>query len=170
MNDEMIKKLEDLMKDFQANVEVHFEHKMVAFYDIIKSRQGPLNLDNKRIVGQHGSKQARRIANQRILEQYLSETGMTGWELVTAFDYDGLPHHGCLVFKKRYYVEKETPEESTVTADFKENLSAGNMYQEFENETGKHAVWQRKETKAFVNWKRSKKNEVLKKTEEEATE
>ena len=89
---------------------------------------------------------------------------MSGWELVTAFEYDGLPHAGALVFKKKYYIDEEkTPEESTVKADFIKNLDEGNLYQEFETKTGKHAVWQGKETKLFISWKKENSNEVPKK-------
>lgn len=129
-----------------------FEYKVVAFVNVIRAHQGPLNLGMKKIVGERQSKIARKVGNQRVIEEYLSKVGMDGWELVTAFDYEGLPYSGSMVFKKKYYVEDDTAEESTVNADYETNLNKGNLYQEFEQETKKKAVWQKKETKAYRDW------------------
>lgn len=150
-------------EDKLGNIEIEmkfkkerFEYKMVALVNIIRAHQGPLNLETKAIIGVRQSQIARKIANQRIVEEYLTGVGMDGWELVTTCDYEGLPYNGSLVFKKKYYVEEEKSEESTVIANFKENLDKGNLYQKFEQETGKNAVWNKKETKAYRNWLEAK--------------
>lgn len=136
----------------QINVKVKFEYKMVALVNIIRAHQGPLNLETKAIIGARQSAIARKVANQRIVEEYLTNVGIDGWELVTTCNYEGLPYNGSLVFKKKYYVEEKKSEESTVVANFKENLDKGNLYQKFEQETGKNAVWNKKETKAYRDW------------------
>jgi len=134
-----------------------YQYRLVSPVTIIRAHQGPLNLEGKTVVGERQSRAARKIANQRILEEYLSKVGMDGWELITDLAYEGIPYNGALVFKKKYFIEDDNPEETTVTPDYSENLGQGNLYQEFEKETGKHAVWQNKETKAYRDWLVEKK-------------
>ena len=156
MAENKIADLEILLKDLRVGVKVKFEYKMVSPVNIIKAKQGPLNLEAKLPVGMRTSRLARKLQNQRTMEEYLTEVGIDGWELVTDLVYEGLPYNGALVFKKRYYVDEEKAEESTVIANFKENLNKGNLYQEFEQDTGKNAVWNKRETKAYRDWLEAK--------------
>lgn len=158
--------IEILLKDLRIGVKEKFEYRMVSPVTIIRNHSGPLNLGDKPIVGERQSRAARRIANQRIIEEYLSKAGMDGWELVTDLSYEGLPYNGALVFKKKYYIEDEKPEETSANADYRENLNKGNNYQRFEQETGKHAVWQGKETKAYREWLENKNTAKTKSKEE----
>ena len=63
-----------------------FEYKIVAFVNVINSNRGPVNLGAKNIIGARQSQIARKVGNQRVIEEYLVRVGMDGWELVTAFD------------------------------------------------------------------------------------
>ena len=166
---DLIKMVDDLEIPIVIQMEKRkeqFEYRMVSFVNIIKAHQGPLNLIDKPRVGARQSRIARKIGNQRAIEEYLTKVGIDGWELVTAFDYEGLPYSGTLVFKKKYYTVDDSPEESTVLADFKANLNKGNFYQKFEQETGKKAIWHGKETKGYRDWLEAKNSEKTEAVEE----
>ena len=147
-----IKELEKILGSLKIGVTEHYQYKLVSPVDIIRSRRGPLNLGSTSPIGMQQTRINKRLGNQRLIEQYLTEMGMVGWKLCTKLDYEGLPNNGSMIFKKKYFVEDENPEETTKIADFKENLDKGNLYQEFEQETGKHAVFNNKVTKNYLNW------------------
>lgn len=135
-----------------------YYYRIISPPQIIQHSKGPLNLSNLEPIANR-SPLDRRIANQRILENYMTEQGLNGWELVTQILYEGLPYGGGLIFRKKIKVEKKDVEVSNEDVNFEEKENV-NLYTLFEEETGKNAIWKGKETKAFIEWKEKKvKNE-----------
>ena len=135
----------------------HWDYRLVAIASIIRSRRGVLNLGSGQVVGLDQSKMAKRLANQRIIEEYFVQVGLEGWEIVGQISTESLPYNGMLLIKKRIPItEDKEPEISTAIPDFKEELKTG-KYRKFEAETGKNAVWNGKETKAYKDWVEEKK-------------
>ena len=135
----------------------HYHYRMISPPQIIKASRGPLNLDD-RFPADSRSPLDRRIANQRILEAYLTEQGLKGWELVTQLLYEGLPYGGGLIFKKKIKIAEKDTEVSEEEVDFEKNTEA-NLYAIYEDQTSKNAVWRGKETKAFQEWKKNYESE-----------
>lgn len=131
-----------------------YQYKIVAPFDIIQEKKGAVNLGNTQAVGLTQWRINQKLANKRIMEEYFAEVGMQGWEIVTDLEYVGLPRNLGLIFRKEYEVEDENPETTEATPDFTENRQKGNLYQIYERETGKHAIWHDKVTKGYSDWEK----------------
>lgn len=133
-----------------------FIYKMISPYEIMKADMHLLgSIFDSTMIGNRNDPLAMKIRNQRILEAYFTKMGIEGWELVCSVDYEGLPHNGTLVFKKKIEVEIEK-EVSNVTADFSKDAKQGHLYDQFKDETGKNAIWHDKETQNYKRWEKKK--------------
>lgn len=133
-------------------VDEHWDYRLVAIASIIRSKRGVLNLGSGQAVGLQQSRIAKRLANQRIIEEYFVQIGIDGWEVVGQISTESLPYSGMILIKKRIpIVDEQEPEITTAVPDYKEELKKG-TYRKFENDTHKNAVWKGKETQAYKDW------------------
>ena len=144
----MVENIEDLVMKIKF-VQEHWDYRLISVADIIRNKRGILNLSGGAVVGLEQSRRAKRLANQRIIEEYFVKIGLEGWEVVGQLDSESLPYNGMILVKKRVpIVEDKEPEVTVTDPDYSEEVKNG-LYRQFERETQKNAVWNGKETKVL---------------------
>lgn len=95
-----------------------------------------------------------RIRNKRLFEEYMSEQGKNGWELVTAFTYGRLPYDGVLVFRK-LVIDLEDVKEIEFPMMSGDTIES--LIDEYEEKfPEKNAIYRNELTKQFLEWTRER--------------
>lgn len=136
--------------------DLHYEYRMISAQEILENKTDLLEqVPQVSQVGNRKVQIQRAYRNRNIIGQYLNEVGEKGWELVTTFEFSGrsgyeIPFGGALIFR-RLAIPKEFEDIENIYNMFFEPVgkSIDELIQEFEETTGKEAIWKNQITNSF---------------------
>lgn len=100
--DKILKLLTGVVKHLYNNDKLQYEYRLISATEIIEGKTDLLDrqVNPRAVVGDRRVEIRRVYQNRNIIGEYLTEVSRKGWELVSTFEYSGVPYGGALVFRK----------------------------------------------------------------------
>lgn len=153
--DKLVKLLSSVVKHLHNNDKLQYEYRLISPAEIIESKTELLdrNFNPTTEVGPRKIEIQRAYRNRNIIGEYLNEVSEKGWELVTTFEYTGVPYGGALVFRRLITEYSEFSLEEIENVFFEPiNKSIEDLAKEFEKKYDKKAIWKNKLTNDFKQY------------------
>ncbi len=78
--------------------EIEYDYFAVSPPKIIAQQKGVLSLGTYGVDS--ASREQMYAGNLKLIVDYINKASELGWQLVSVMDYEGIPQHGCLIFRR----------------------------------------------------------------------